>query len=395
MHRPAAEPEAGPSPVERPPPPVNAARSVVFWGTYDVGKPRVRLLLEGARHAGIEVLECHAHVWGGVEDKSQLGLAGRLGRLLRWLAAYPRLIWRYLWLPSHDAVIVPYLGQLDVLVLWPFARLRRTRVLWDAFLSLYDTVVDDRRLAGRRSPIAAALYGLEWLACRAADRVFLDTRAHAIYFERTFRLAEGSVGRVFVGAESSAFPRSGPARSQQQPFTVLFYGQFIPLHGVDTILRAAAIVQQQREPVRWLLVGTGQQAAAADELMAELGLQCVERVTWIPYPELVQWMRRADVCLGIFGTSEKASRVIPNKVYQILAAGRPLITADTPGIRELLQPSGAVRLVPPGQPEALATAVLELKQAGPIQGAAPGQPVVDAGEVGRQLAELLETVVPR
>jgi glycosyltransferase involved in cell wall biosynthesis len=68
-------------------------------------------------------------------------------------------------------------------------------------------------------------------------------------------------------------------------------------------------------------------------------------------------MAHADVCLGIFGTSAKAQRVIPNKVYDALACARPVITADTPAIRELLQPDDQVIVCPPGDPESLADAI--------------------------------------
>ena len=56
--------------------------------------------------------------------------------------------------------------------------------------------------------------------------------------------------------------------------------------------------------------------------------------------------------------SDKAARVIPNKVFQVLAAGAPLITRDSPAIRELVDDeTPGVYLVPPGDPAALAAAV--------------------------------------
>ena len=45
---------------------------VVFWGTYDLGKPRNRIILEGLKGRGIEVMECHASVWDAVEDKGNV-----------------------------------------------------------------------------------------------------------------------------------------------------------------------------------------------------------------------------------------------------------------------------------------------------------------------------------
>lgn len=93
---------------------------IVFWGTYDTGKLRARILLRGLRENGLSVTEVHRDVWGGIEDKSQVhSLVQKLGLLVRWLLAYLALIWRYLRQPRHDVVLVGYLGQLDVLILWP------------------------------------------------------------------------------------------------------------------------------------------------------------------------------------------------------------------------------------------------------------------------------------
>lgn len=373
---------------------------IVFWGTCDLGKPRVRILIAGAKAAGFEVIECHTQIWRGVEDKSQLkGFWNRLRRLVSWVLAYPSLIGRYLRLPEHEAIIVSYLGQLDVVVLRPFAWLRGTPIVWDAFMSLYDTVVEDRRLFGKRSLRAAVLYVLDWLACRAADTIFLDTHAHAEYFERTFGLRRGTVKRVFVGAETDIFrpaqnPRARVARfDENSPLKVLFYGQFVPLHGIDVIVRAASEIEKAGEPVRWILIGTGQEVAAIERLIRELQVKSIVRIQWVPYEQLVSWLGCADVCLGIFGVSGKASRVIPNKIYQILAARRPLITADTPAIRELLQASPAVRLVPPGDPGSLAREVLEIlnfkSQSPTLDRDAQSLPVVGVYEVGQQLLDLL------
>jgi spore maturation protein CgeB len=68
----------------------------------------------------------------------------------------------------------------------------------------------------------------------------------------------------------------------------------------------------------------------------------------------------AAICLGVFGTSAKAARVVPNKVWQAMAAGRPVISADTPGIREAITDGVSGLLVPPGDPAALAQALRTL-----------------------------------
>jgi len=328
---------------------------VAFWGTFDLGKPRNRILLRGLGENSAEVLVCQRQVWAGVDDKSRLTAGERLRFLLRWLFAYPGLIAGYLRLPRHDVVLLGYLGQLDVLVLWPFARLRRVPVVWDAFLSLHDTVVDDRALVSPRHPLALLLYIWEWLAARAADRVLLDTRAHAEAFARAFRLPAAKMGTVFVGVEPEAFPPARPSPPPNGLVRVLFYGQLIPLHGVETILRAARLARD--EPFEWVVIGQGQEEERVRRMLEEEPLPRLHRVPWVPYGELARWIGEADVCLGIFGASGKAARVIPNKVFQILSVGKPLVTRDSPAIRELLMEGPGVYLVPPADPEALLEAL--------------------------------------
>ncbi len=80
----------------------------------------------------------------------------------------------------------------------------------------------------------------------------------------------------------------------------------------------------------------------------------------MPYERLGGELSAASICLGIFGASEKASRVVPNKVLQAMAAGRPIVTANTPGARELLVDGESALLVPAANPEALAAAMARL-----------------------------------
>jgi glycosyltransferase involved in cell wall biosynthesis len=168
---------------------------------------------------------------------------------------------------------------------------------------------------------------------------------------------------------------------------VLFYGQFIPLHGVPTIIEAARRLRQQ--PVDWLLIGRGQESPRICQMLDADPLPRLRWIEWVDYATLVEHIRAADVCLGIFGTSEKAASVIPNKVYQVLASGKPVITRDSAAIRELLDPcTWADALVPAGDPGALAEAVLRRADGASNASQAP-LPRFDAEAIGTQLIALL------
>lgn len=334
---------------------------VLFWGTYDKGKPRNRILLRGLRENEIDVRECHVSIWQNVEDKSQVrGLGKKLHFLIRLISAYPMLVYRFFRFPRPDVVVVGYLGHLDVLVLWLFAKIRRVPIVWDAFLSLYDTIICDRKLLSKNNPLAKLLYFWEWLACRAAKRIVLDTRAHADYFAKRYNLPGNKFDVAFVGVEPENFPNClgrNKKISENIEFVVLFYGQFIPLHGIETIIGATKLLNETS--IKFDIVGDGQEAKKIANLLKEYPLKNLSWIKWIEYSQLQLKIHQADLCLGIFGQSEKASRVIPNKVFQILHSGKPLITRDSPAIRELLHPDmTGIFLVPAGSPDALAEAIL-------------------------------------
>jgi len=110
-------------------------------------------------------------------------------------------------------------------------------------------------------------------------------------------------------------------------------------------------------------------------------------------------IRQAGCSLGIFGTSGKARRVIPNKAFQAIACGAPLITADTPAARELLSDEASALLVPAGDAEALAGAIRGLASDPELAGriAAGGRAAYEgkASEavLGEQWREIIERLL--
>lgn len=341
----------------------NINKTVVFWGTYDKGKPRVRILISGLKLQGMNVIEYHTDIWSKIEDKSQVkGFANQLRKIVSIIKSYPYLIYQYLRAPKHKAVIVGYMGQFDILIIWLFAKLRKVPIIWDIFISLYDTVVIDRQLIKKKSIFAIILYMIEWLGVRAATKTFMDTKTHAEYIEDLYGLNHGEINHVLVGTELDKFKKPIEKIKKNRNFTVLFYGQFIPLHGLDTIVNAAKILEDSGEQLSWILIGKGQEQPRIDALIAKLKIKSIKRISWIPYEKLVKQIYQADVCLGIFNSMGKATRVIPNKVFQILATGKPLITGDTPAIRELLKNEQGVHLIQPNNPELLAKTILNIKK---------------------------------
>ena len=310
----------------------------LYFGTYDRAAPRNTQVLSALRGAGVEVVERHREVWG--RQNWSLGLR-QLARVLRAERSLSRVEER-----EADVVVVGYPGHFDLRAARRIARGRP--IVFNPLVSLHDTLVGDRRRFGASSPAAKVLEIVDRAAFRAADLVVADTEAHATFFRRRFELEDRCVVVALVGAEESLFR---PGWHPPEPFHALFVGKLIPLHGLATILAAAALVPD----IPFRIVGDGQEAERLDRRPAN-----VEHVEWIPYPELPEAYQRAGCALGIFDTGDKAARVIPNKVFQALACARPVITADTPATRELLTGGTDALLVPPGDAGALAAAVRSL-----------------------------------
>jgi glycosyltransferase involved in cell wall biosynthesis len=247
-------------------------------------------------------------------------------------------------LPKHGCSGAGYPGHLDL----PAARraARGRPILFNPLVALADTLVGDRRRFRPGSIAARGLEAIDRRAFRSADLVVADTRAHARFFADLAGLAVVEV--CFVGAEDRLFR---PEWQPPQRFSALFVGKLIPLQGVETILAAARLAPD----IPFRIVGSGQLAPLLSNPPANVG-----HVPWVEYDRLPTELHRAGCALGIFGTTGKAPRVIPNKAFQALACGTPLVTADTPAARELLADGDSALLVPAGDAEALAGAVRRL-----------------------------------
>jgi glycosyltransferase involved in cell wall biosynthesis len=313
---------------------------VLYFGTYERRYPRNAQVISCLRRAGVEVVEHHVSVWEGREHKWSVGLSvvPRLALAQARLLRRPRA--------QADAVLVGYPGHFDL----PAARraARGRPVIFNPLVSLVDTVVADRRRFRPGSLRAHVLAAIDRRALRAADLVVADTQANADFLGQLAGLPEQRFAVCYVGAEEDVFQ---PGWAPDAPATALFFGKLIPLHGLETILGAARFAPE----LRFRVIGSGQL-----ERLLESRPPNVEWVNWVEYERLPDELHRAGCALGIFGTSDKARRVIPNKAFQALACGVPLVTADTPAARELLSDGESALLVPPGDPEALADALQRL-----------------------------------
>lgn len=327
---------------------------IVAFGTYQVDShPRVRVLIEGLRGVGHDVIEINEPL--GLSTAQRVSilkapwklpiLAGRLVSTWMRLAKRGRTLRR----TEHiDAVLVGYMGHFDVhLAKRVF---KGAPIILDHLLFAAGTATDRGTKPGA---VTKALEVLDRRALAAADIIVLDTPEHQARVptelaDRTVVCPVGADSRWFA-AGRKAVPDPAPG----EPISVVFYGLYTPLQGAPTIGRALRLLADRglsSADLRVTMIGTGQDLAAARA--AAIGISMVKWLDWVEPDDLPDIIAAHHVSLGIFGTSTKGAEVVPNKVYQSATAGCALVTSDTPPQRRLLD--DAAILVPTGDAVAVA-----------------------------------------
>jgi glycosyltransferase involved in cell wall biosynthesis len=255
---------------------------------------------------------------------------------------------------NYDVILAT--GKLTLLTAWLLKWWHRKPIVFDTFISDYDTLVFDRKLVGKHSPLAWLVWLGDKFSCVLPTLSFLDTKAHVKFFEEQFGANPKKFRVVPVGADDELF-RCKPA-PETKTINVQFYGTFIPLQGVDVIVRAAKLLEKQN--ILFTIVGKGQTYEDVRKLAKELNVSNIQWEGFIDVTHIPNRIAKSHISLGIFGTTDKALRVVPHKAYDAIASCRPLITSDTPAQREVFTNGKTALLVKPGNPKALASAIWKL-----------------------------------
>jgi glycosyltransferase involved in cell wall biosynthesis len=338
----------------------------LFLGGYDPAYQRNAVIRKGLVAHGDAVAECPADPSFKVWLRYPLLLAkiaARAGTRTDALPPTPRFPLR-----GADAVYVPAFCQKDVPLARFLATLVARPVVFDPLASRYETKILDRRRRPADSLTARWNRWIDAMAFRLSDLVLADTAAHAAYYASAYGVPSRKLVIVPVGYDDVLFDpdrvapsAAGVTASAGAAFTVLFFGSFLPLHGVDTVVKAARAVRRLDPAIRFRFVGSGDTWAHARALASDIGATNCAFEPWAPLAELPALVASADLALGIFGRTAKARRVVPHKLFQSLGMRKPVITARTPAVEEFFAHGEDIWLCEEPYSETLAEAVVRLK----------------------------------
>ncbi len=374
---------------------------VCYFGTYRAGYTRNQIVLKGLQaQADVLVYVCHAPLWHGIADRVAQASGGwrRPAFWRRVAGAYRQLIAAHRRTPEYDVMLIGYPGQFDAYLGRRLAHARRRPVALDILMSLH-LVAEERGLTADHRATGSLIFQLERGGLRQPDLLIAENPEYGSYIAAKYRLPPERFRYVPHGADETVFhPR--PLRPPDDQFRVTYHGGYLPSHGMDTIIGAAALLRDELN-TQFHLYGNGPEKERIVQRATAEALPNVTFHGFVGQDELLDSLAQAHVCLGVFGTTRQAQFTVQNKVWEGLAMGRPVVSGDSPTIRAALADRQEVYLIPRDDPAALAAALRALRDNPTLREsiAATGHARYLAGNsipaIGRQMKDALLSIVER
>lgn len=258
---------------------------------------------------------------GGVEPKTAIN---KHKGLVRYFETFLKVLWVRL-RHKPDIYIIGFSGYE---LFWPVRLLSWPKpVVFDEFINAYNWFVEEHNKVPAGSWRSKILHKYVRLILNNSSKILTDTELHAQSSSKTYGIPLYKYQTIYVGADEELFtPVNAPADKENQ-FTAFFYGNFIPLHGLQHILEAAKKLRGL--PIKFVIVGGAnkeQQTELLNEYIRKNQLENVRHYAWIDFDKLPDHIAGADICLGgPFGDTPQSQKVITGKTFQFLAMRKPVI----------------------------------------------------------------------
>ena len=243
----------------------------------------------------------------------------------------------------HDPELMP--------LAWYF-KLRRRRVILDVHEDAPGQILAKAWIRpGLRKPAAALVALMEQVTARLADAIVAATPAIA----RRFPAPKTALVQNFPIPGELDQPADDTPYEQRPPH-VAYVGVITPPRGAREMVRAMAHVRPGLG-ARLHLAGAFCPSALEHELAREEGWRHVEACGTLSRPEVARLLSRARCGLVLFQAAPNHVDAQPNKLFEYMSAGIPVIASDFPLWRSLVEDVGAGILVDPENPLAIADAI--------------------------------------
>lgn len=243
------------------------------------------------------------------------------------------------------------------LTAWLLARMKRVpflfevRDLWPAF------AVDVGVL--RQPTLIRASEWLERFLYHHADQLVVNSPG---FIEHIERIGAKNIQLVPNGSDVAMFdPQAKGIGLRQnldlgQKFVALYAGAHGISNDLEVLLESADRLRRQTEIII-IFLGDGKEKPNLITKAKEMNLPNVRFLDPVPKAEMPTYLAISDICIAILKPIQMYKTVYPNKVFDYMAAGRPVVLAIDGVIKEVIETANAGIVVPPGEPAALADAI--------------------------------------
>ena len=319
------------------------------------------MILKGFEENNIDVTEVNAFIkvtkLTTTQEMSSLQI---IKRVLKKYRIVTEIIKNFKAFSKTDVIYVGYPGHVDVFFAYPIAKLFGKKLVFNPLLIVYNGFADEQGILKKKSVLGRAIKTVESICYKLCDMVFADTPFQYEHLKNDFNIPESKLRVLPIGADDTGYKYTLYKNTKGKKVHVVYYGLYSPIHGVEHIIEAANILRNDKD-VHFSFVGQGNTYEQNFKRANELKLSNVTFYHDIPESEHLPIMQSADIFLGFLQKHPTVDRVIPNKVYQGLALGRVVLTADSSVTRSVFTNKKDAYLCESSNPKALVSAIIELK----------------------------------
>lgn len=334
--------------------------NICFFGAYDRNFTSNQIVLKGLRQNGAQVTEVNLHTpLTRLDQQKDMTVLNLVKRVLRKRMIVNEVYKHWGDLKSCDFIYIGFPGHFDVLMAYPIAKILRKKIVFNPLVVFYTGFVNDQGFIKENSILGKVIKKGEKIVYMMSDLVIADTKHQEKHLHNLFKVPYSKMRTVVIGADDSVYKYS-PKKKETKEFNVIYYGLYTPLHGVEYILDAAQACKKDKN-IKFLMVGRGNtyEMCVADAKRREL-------TNIIFYPDMTEvdafeTLATGDIFLGFLQKHPSVDRIIPNKVYQGLALGKAVITANAPVMREVFKHKENIYLCNQADGKSLAHGIMELK----------------------------------
>lgn len=225
-------------------------------------------------------------------------------------------------------------------LLW--AKLFRKKIIVDFYVSVYDTVVLDRKWFKEGSALAKLAGIIDHMFIRCASALVFLNRSEKEYYLRVCGMEKVDEKKVFiipVGVDGRKPVKNNFVNGNSPTLKICWWGSYQPLHGLDKVIKAAGMIREKGLDVHWYFFGNDEKKSLPyKKLVEQLGLQdfcTISNDYTFSNGKLEPFLEEnCDLALSIFGDSEKSFTVLPNKTLDACAMRCLLLSGNSSATKE-------------------------------------------------------------